>query len=38
MNIYYDVATFISKYLYFEKARVANFSDIIKIATCLIKT
>ena len=33
----YDVITFISKYLYFKKARVANFADPIKIATMRIK-
>ena len=33
----YDVITFILKYLYFKKAGVANFADIIKIATVFIK-
>ena len=32
----YDVITFISKYLYFKKAGVANFADIIKIITMFI--
>ena len=34
----YDVITFISKYFYFEKARVAIFADITKIVTMFIKT
>ena len=38
MNISYDVKTFISKYLYFKKAGVAIFADIIKIVTFFIKT
>ena len=38
MNIYHDVIIFISKYLYFKRARVANFADIIKTATIFIKT
>ena len=38
MDRNYDVIIFISKYLYFKKARAANFADIIKIATMFIKT
>ena len=38
MDINYDVITFISKYLYFKKAWVAIFADIIKILTFFVKT
>ena len=38
MDMYHDVIIFISKYLYFKRARVANFADIIKTATIFIKT
>ena len=38
MDRNYDVINFISKYLYFKKAGVANFGDIIKIASMFIKT
>ena len=34
----YDVITFISKYLYLKKPRVAIFADIIKIASMFNKT
>ena len=34
----YEVITFISKYIYFKKARAASFDDIIKIAIIFIKT
>ena len=37
MNRSYDLITFISKYLYFKKARVSFFADIIKIVTMFIK-
>ena len=32
------VTIFISKYVYFKKARVTNFADIIKILTMFIET
>ena len=32
-----DVITIISKYLYFKKAWLATFADIIEIATMIIK-
>ena len=38
MDRNYDVITFISKYLYFKKAGVAIFADIIKIVNMFIKT
>ena len=38
MDINYDVITFVSKYVYFKKAWVANFDDIIKIVSFFIKT
>ena len=38
MDRNHDVKTFTSKYLYLEKAGVANFADIIKIATMFIKS
>ena len=34
----YDPITFISKHLYFKKAWVAIFADIIRIVTMFIKT
>ena len=34
----YDAITFISKYIFLRRPRVANFADIIKIATIFIKT
>ena len=34
----YDITTFNGKYIFLRKYRVANFADIIKIATMLIKT
>ena len=37
MNRSYDLITFTSKYLYFKKARVSFFADIIKIVTMFIK-
>ena len=37
MDKNFDVITFILKHLYFKAPRVANFYDIIKIATMLIK-
>ena len=37
MDTDYDVITFISKYFSSKKASVANFTDIIKIATMIIK-
>ena len=37
MDKNYDFITFVSSHLYFEKARVANFADIIKIATIFIR-
>ena len=33
MNRNFDVINFISKYLHLRRPRVANFADIIKIAT-----
>ena len=38
MDRNYDVITFISKYIYFKKAGVAIFADIIKIVTMSVKT
>ena len=38
MDRNYDGITLILKYLYFKKARVAIFADIIKIVTIFIKT
>ena len=38
MNRNDDVINFTSKYLYLKRARVANFADIIKIATMFTKT
>ena len=38
MDRNYDSITFISKYLYFQKPRLANFTDIITIVTMFIKT
>ena len=38
MDRNYDVLTFISKYLFLRRPRVANSADIIKIATMFIKT
>ena len=37
MNISYDVIIFILNYLYFKKAGVAIFADIIKMLTFFIK-
>ena len=37
MNRSYDLITFTSKYLYFKKARVSFFADIIKIVAMFIK-
>ena len=34
----YDVITFISKYLFLRRPRVAIFADIIKIVTMFVKT
>ena len=34
----YDVVTFISKYLFLRRPRVAIFVDIIKIVTMFVKT
>ena len=34
----YHVITFISKYLFLKKLIVADFADIIKIATIFVKT
>ena len=34
----YDAITFISKYYILRRPRIANFADIIKIATMFIKT
>ena len=38
MDRNYDVITFISVYLFLRRSRVANFADIIKIASLFIKT
>ena len=38
MDRNHNAITFISKYLYFKKARVADFADIIKIETMFIIT
>ena len=38
MDRNYDIITFISKYVYFKKAGVAIFADIVKIVTIFIKT
>ena len=38
MGRVYDVITFISKNLYFKRAWLAIFADIIKIVTMFIKT
>ena len=38
MNSNYDAITFISKHPYFKRFQVANFVDIIKIATIFVKT
>ena len=38
MNRNFDVINFISKYLHLRRPRVANFADIIKIATIFVKT
>ena len=38
MDKNYDVLTFISKCFHLRKPRVANITDIIKIATMFIKT
>ena len=38
MNKNYDVIAFVLKLLYFTKARVANYTDIIQILTIFIKT
>ena len=37
MNRNFDVINFISKYLHLRRPRVANFANIIKIATILVK-
>ena len=37
INRNYDVITFILKYLYFKRSRVAIFDDIMKVATMFIK-
>ena len=38
MDRSYDVITFILKYSFLRRPRVANFADIITIATMFIKT
>ena len=38
MDKNYDAIAFVLKLLYFKKARVANYADIIKILTIFIKT
>ena len=38
MDRNYEFITFILKYIYFKKAWVANFPEIIKITTMFIKT
>ena len=37
MDKNYDAISFISKYLYFKKAGVVIFADIIKVVTYLLK-
>ena len=37
MDINYDVITFTLKYFILKRPIIANFADIIKIATCLLK-
>ena len=38
MHRNYDAITFISRYLYLRRSRVANFADFIKIITIFTKT